>query len=32
MVAGGCLTLMEEDAAQREYQLRELFNALCYVV
>jgi transposase len=28
----GYLTLMKEDAPQREYLLRELFNALRYVI
>ena len=28
----GYLTLMKEDAPQREYPLRELFNALRYVI
>ena len=26
------LTLMREDAPQREHSLREVFNGLCYVV
>ena len=31
-VCGTVLTLMTEDAPQREYPLREVFNALRYVV
>lgn len=27
-----CLVLMKEDAPQRQYPLRELFNALRYIV
>ena len=27
-----CLTLLPEDAGQREHPLREVFNGLCYLV